>query len=48
MQEEATALVRRTLGAIPNPREVAFDYDRDSNILLVNFSPNDNLRRRSH
>ncbi len=39
MQEEATALVRRALGAIPNPREVAFDYDRDSDILLIHFFP---------
>ena len=39
MQDQATALVRRALGAIPNPREVAFDYDRDSDILLVHFTP---------
>lgn len=39
MQDQATALVRRALGAIPNPREVAFDYDRASDILLVHFTP---------
>ena len=38
MREQATALVRRALGAIPNPREVAFDYDRDSDILLIHFT----------
>ena len=39
MQDQATALVRRALGAIPNPREVAFDFDRASDILLVHFTP---------
>ncbi len=39
MQDKATALVRRALGAIPNPREVAFDYDRASDILHMHFTP---------
>lgn len=39
MQDQATALVRRALGAIPDPREVAFDYDRGSDILLIHFTP---------
>jgi len=39
MRDQATTLVRRALGAIPNPREVAFDYDRDSDILLIHFFP---------
>jgi hypothetical protein len=39
MQDQATALVRRALDAIPNPREVAFDYDRESDILLIHFKP---------
>ena len=39
MKDQATALVRRALGAIPNPREVAFDYDRASDILLIHFTP---------
>jgi hypothetical protein len=39
MQDQATALVRRALGALPNPREVAFDYDRASDVLLIHFTP---------
>ena len=39
MQDQATALIRRALGAIPNPHEVAFDYDRASDILLIHFTP---------
>jgi len=39
MRDQGTTHVRRALGAIPNPREVALDYDRDSDILLIHFTP---------
>lgn len=39
MQTQAIALIQRALEAITNPRDVEFDYDRDSDILLIHFVP---------